>query len=417
MSHELRKTNLYIITGMDGTGKTTLAKFIIDHLNCAGYRTRYVWMRHHHTIAFLLSQILIKLGWETEFINQNNVKVRRFDIKKQYISQMIWLFIEYISVIIKIFFSVYIPILLGYKVVTDRYIIDTIITLKLQMKTRSFKKIEKILMSLIPKNARIIVLTANISTILERRNDIEFTYEEILTGLKYYEEYSLNNNLYIFNTSNYNQNELFNQIYKIIYFGNIQLKSIKYNSDNISIILPTINRSKTLNNTLKSISNQNYYVNDIIIVDQSSDDKTYKLYLNFKQIFNKKNINISYYHITDKSASKARNYGISKSVGDIIFFIDDDVILDKTYIKEIMELYKRNSYAVGIQGIIYDFKNGYGILNQKEKLYNIIKKFLFLGHYCENKWIVLPSINDVFPFPITKDITIERMQGICSFKK
>jgi hypothetical protein len=41
----------------------------------------------------------------------------------------------------------------------------------------------------------------------------------------------------------------------------------------------------------------------------------------------------------------------------------------------------------------------------------------FLSYYEKNTWKILPSVNDVFPFPLTKVISTQRMQGCCSYRQ
>ena len=71
-----------------------------------------------------------------------------------------------------------------------------------------------------------------------------------------------------------------------------------------SIILATLNRSKEIEACLQSLENQIERDFEIIIVDQSEDDKTKHISEKFD------NLNIKYYNVPFKGLSKARNYGI-----------------------------------------------------------------------------------------------------------
>jgi len=88
---------------------------------------------------------------------------------------------------------------------------------------------------------------------------------------------------------------------------------------NISVIIPTKNRSQHLKNCLKSFSGVDGV--ELIVVDDGSDESDQKL--NEKLCGQIENC--SYYHSSPSGgAPKARNYGLSVSSGLYIWFFDDD---------------------------------------------------------------------------------------------
>lgn len=87
----------------------------------------------------------------------------------------------------------------------------------------------------------------------------------------------------------------------------------------VSIIMPTFNRSYCLSNAINSVINQTYSNWELIIVDNFSKDNTSELVNSFKKK------NIKFYQIHNKGIiAKSRNYGISKSLGEILCFLDSD---------------------------------------------------------------------------------------------
>lgn len=94
----------------------------------------------------------------------------------------------------------------------------------------------------------------------------------------------------------------------------------------VSIVIPTLNRSKSLIKTLWSIKSNSYKKIEIIVIDQSETDD-YKI---IKDIFE----NIKYFRTDKKNLPNARNIGIKKSSGDIILFLDDDISADEHLIYE-----------------------------------------------------------------------------------
>ena len=95
-----------------------------------------------------------------------------------------------------------------------------------------------------------------------------------------------------------------------------------------SIILATLNRSKEIEACLQSLENQIEKDFEVIIVDQSEDDKTKHISEKFD------NINIKYYNVPFRGLSKARNYGIKRTKGNYICLIDDDAVYSENYLLE-----------------------------------------------------------------------------------
>lgn len=87
----------------------------------------------------------------------------------------------------------------------------------------------------------------------------------------------------------------------------------------ISIIIPTYNSSRSILKTLHSVANQSYKDYEIIIVDSYSIDDTI---VKIKSLKNKK-IRI-FFTKKDKGLSYARYFGILKSRGKYIAFLDSD---------------------------------------------------------------------------------------------
>jgi glycosyltransferase involved in cell wall biosynthesis len=103
----------------------------------------------------------------------------------------------------------------------------------------------------------------------------------------------------------------------------------------VSVIIPTYNRQKDLKTCLNSILIQTKLPKEVIIVDDSDNDKIENLITEENGIFENKNIDLRYIrNKRGKSLTIARNVGIDNSTGDVVLFLDDDVILDKDYIKE-----------------------------------------------------------------------------------
>ena len=116
----------------------------------------------------------------------------------------------------------------------------------------------------------------------------------------------------------------------------------------ISVVICTKNRPKDLKECIDSVICQEHLPNEIIVIDSSDNDFTRKLIQKYEE---EDNVSIQYAH-AKPSLTKQRNIGITKSRGDIVAFFDDDVILDKLYLKEVIKCFKMSHDIVGVGGII-----------------------------------------------------------------
>ena len=89
----------------------------------------------------------------------------------------------------------------------------------------------------------------------------------------------------------------------------------------ISIIIPIYNAEKYISDTIISCIEQTYVYIEIILIDDGSTDNTYEVIKSFSDP------RICYYKKVNEGAAMARNYGISKSKGQLLQFLDHDDVL------------------------------------------------------------------------------------------
>lgn len=123
----------------------------------------------------------------------------------------------------------------------------------------------------------------------------------------------------------------------------------KYNS--ISIIIIFRNEEKHIKNCIKSVLNQTYPNFELILVNDSSTDRSKQIVLQFndkriRYYENKENLGIA----------KSRNIGLSKAKGKYIFFTDADCITDNDWITQGLRYLKKGFVGVGGK-VIYSSKN------------------------------------------------------------
>jgi glycosyltransferase involved in cell wall biosynthesis len=107
------------------------------------------------------------------------------------------------------------------------------------------------------------------------------------------------------------------------------------NSPFVSVIIPTLNRQKLLISLLRDLLIQDYPAFEIIVVDQTQAD-----YQPLIDLIEKHLDRIRYFRFRKEGLTSARNFGIKKSRGDILLFLDDDVKISKNFIRNHIRNYE-----------------------------------------------------------------------------
>jgi glycosyltransferase involved in cell wall biosynthesis len=111
----------------------------------------------------------------------------------------------------------------------------------------------------------------------------------------------------------------------------------------ISVVIPTINRPNTLIKAVERILENTVQPDEVIIVDQNQDDLTFEAL----RIFIEAGV-ITYIKERTPGASRARNIGWKKSIGDIIAFTDDDALVDFKWLESIQYSFEQQCWEIGV---------------------------------------------------------------------
>lgn len=112
---------------------------------------------------------------------------------------------------------------------------------------------------------------------------------------------------------------------------------------NISIIVPTYNRENILCKTIDSIlsecacASSHGIQTELIIVDQTKEHTDINTTNYLRRII--LNDNVKYIYLEEANLPKARNYGLSCCRGNIVLFLDDDIILDSNFLMNLYRTY------------------------------------------------------------------------------
>ncbi|HEY9888696.1 MAG TPA: hormogonium polysaccharide biosynthesis glycosyltransferase HpsN [Candidatus Obscuribacterales bacterium] len=119
----------------------------------------------------------------------------------------------------------------------------------------------------------------------------------------------------------------------------------------ISIIVPTYQREDVLCSTIADVLRQDYPDYEVIVVDQTRDHQpTTQAYLEEVAQAGK----IQYFQLPWASLPGARNYGVERSRGDLILFIDDDVELPAGYLQAHAQVFLDQPTVGAVAGRVFD---------------------------------------------------------------
>lgn len=132
----------------------------------------------------------------------------------------------------------------------------------------------------------------------------------------------------------------------------------------ISIVIPTLNEEKYLPKLLNSIKQQSFHDYEVIVADAGSRDNT-------KKIAKKYNVKV----VKGGLPGVGRNNGARASRGELILFLDADVILPNGFIRKAYDEMKQRKLELAtcefkplsnllIDKILHDFTNIFIKINQ-----------------------------------------------------
>jgi len=175
----------------------------------------------------------------------------------------------------------------------------------------------------------------------------------------------------------------------------------------VSLAICTMDRCEDVLICVKSILQQDFLPKEIVVID-SSDNRILEKEL--EMLLKDSQIELNYINVK-ANLTKARNIAIDQSKYKIISFLDDDTVLDKNYLKEIVRVFEKNLHN-NIGGVSGNIINGY-----QSFLRDKFNKLFFLFRYSDGKFR-LSGIQTFVDKKVNKIIPVEGLSGAnMSFKK
>ncbi len=115
----------------------------------------------------------------------------------------------------------------------------------------------------------------------------------------------------------------------------------------LSVAIVTRNRPRLLGELLNSLCLQDRSADEIVIVDNSTDDKTHKVVQSFGD-----RLPLRYIRTAQAALGKLRNIAASACTGEIVCFTDDDCITGKRWLANIERSFLRSPSIGAVGGIV-----------------------------------------------------------------
>ena len=169
----------------------------------------------------------------------------------------------------------------------------------------------------------------------------------------------------------------------------------------ISVVIPTYNRRPILNKCLKALEKQKFTDNkindyEIVLVDDGSTDGTLKWLADSQPEFPHLNL----FCQEHQGPAEARNLGVAKAQGNIIIFIDSDLVVTETFLQAHVDALvageqKLNSDRLFTYGAVINTCNFENPTSEPYKITDFSAAYFATGNVAiARKWLELAGLFD-----------------------
>jgi glucosyl-dolichyl phosphate glucuronosyltransferase len=174
----------------------------------------------------------------------------------------------------------------------------------------------------------------------------------------------------------------------------------------VSVIIPTYYRFHELSCLFDSLLEQSVKPEEIIVVDDTPTPDINTLCEKYASKFNRTRVTLVYFrNDRERSISIARNLGRKIARGNILMFLDSDVVLYPDYIENMQSTLKKYPEVLGVGGWLQeiDFQFLEGVRFQTMQIFY---RMFFLWHFSRNSGKIFE-----YPFDLSNPIYSEYLNG------
>ena len=162
------------VTGADGTGKSTQARLVIDHLRSQGIQCRHLWLRFPF---FFSLPLLLYARWRgySWYEKDGGVRHGYWDFRNSWGLRVLLPWVLFLDATLAAVRKVYIPLWLGSTLVCERFVWDMLVDLAVAFGDGDIHRRlpGRLYMHLLPRDTVIILLDLDSETIRGRRTDLK----------------------------------------------------------------------------------------------------------------------------------------------------------------------------------------------------------------------------------------------------
>ena len=162
------------LVGVDGCGKSTLAKMLHQELTTRGIRSRVVWLRMNYKLTRPVL-LYCRLTGLTRRPMINGQKISIHEFQRAPVVATLVQYLHWIDTALAYFFKAYLPMRLrGETIICDRFVYDILIDFIVESGDPDLhnRLIRRLLLSLMPENAKVFLIKADREVIIRRKPDV-----------------------------------------------------------------------------------------------------------------------------------------------------------------------------------------------------------------------------------------------------
>lgn len=163
------KGSLIVFTGIDGSGKSTLTKMLVEKLKTKGIDAEYLWWFSAENSIFRRTLRFVSGPQKT-----GHSEPKKEKLPKSSPVQILYQFLVLLDYQRQTIFRVWLPLISGKNVVCDRYVYDivTSFVMEFHYPDQCSKKLLAILLKLSPKPDAAFFVDVPVEVAIRRKNDI-----------------------------------------------------------------------------------------------------------------------------------------------------------------------------------------------------------------------------------------------------